>query len=392
MKKHGFLKGTVCGVLVTLLLLGVIYGGRIIPSQTTGEAVVDDQTESKLSRIRSLIRSSFLFEEDIDEEEMEDGIIKGYVESLNDPYSVYYNQDETKELMSSLEGEFGGIGVLVSQDAETKLITFVTVCEDSPARKAGFQDGDILYKVDGEDVTAQDLDTVVAKMRGEKGTKVDITVVRDGKDEITHTVKRDTVEVQTVAGEMLEGKIGYIQISQFDTVTYSQFQETLKDLQTKGAKGFVFDVRSNPGGNLNTVCNILDLILPEGTIVYTEDKNGKKETISSDAEHYLDVPMAVLVNGNSASASEIFAGAIQDYEVGTIVGTNTYGKGIVQQLFSLPDGSCVKLTISEYFTPKGRTIHGKGVKPDVETEYKASEDGKDNQLDKACEVIQKKLQ
>lgn len=392
MKKHGFLKGTVCGVLVTLLLLGVIYGGRIIPSQTTGEAVVDDQTESKLSRIRSLIRSSFLFEEDIDEEEMEDGIIKGYVESLNDPYSVYYNQDETKELMSSLEGEFGGIGVLVSQDAETKLITFVTVYEDSPARKAGFQDGDILYKVDGEDVTAQDLDTVVAKMRGEKGTKVDITVVRDGKDEITHTVKRDTVEVQTVAGEMLEGKIGYIQISQFDTVTYSQFQETLKDLQTKGAKGFVFDVRSNPGGNLNTVCNILDLILPEGTIVYTEDKNGKKETISSDAEHYLDVPMAVLVNGNSASASEIFAGAIQDYEVGTIVGTNTYGKGIVQQLFSLPDGSCVKLTISEYFTPKGRTIHGKGVKPDVETEYKASEDGKDNQLDKACEVIQKKLQ
>lgn len=352
---------------------------------------MDDQTESKLSSIRDLIRSSFLFEEDVDREEMEDGIIKGYVESLNDPYSIYYNEEETKELMSSLEGEFGGIGVLVSQNAETKLITFVTVYEDSPAGKAGFQDGDILYKVDGEDITSQDLDTVVAKMRGEKGTKVDITVVRDGKDEVTHTVTRDTVEVQTVAEKMLDDRIGYIQISQFDTVTYSQFQDALSDLQEKGAKGFVFDVRSNPGGNLNTVCNILDLILPEGTIVYTEDKNGKKETISSDAEHSLDVPMAVLVNGNSASASEIFAGAIQDYEVGTIVGTNTYGKGIVQQLFRLSDGSCVKLTISEYFTPKGRTIHGKGVKPDVEIEYKASKDGSDNQLDKACEIIKKKL-
>lgn len=391
MKKHGFLKGTICGVLVTLLLVGVLCEDRIFSSGRTEETVVDDQTESKLSSIRDLIRSSFLFEEDVDREEMEDGIIKGYVESLNDPYSIYYNEEETKELMSSLEGEFGGIGVLVSQNAETKLITFVTVYEDSPAGKAGFQDGDILYKVDGEDITSQDLDTVVAKMRGEKGTKVDITVVRDGKDEVTHTVTRDTVEVQTVAEKMLDDRIGYIQISQFDTVTYSQFQDALSDLQEKGAKGFVFDVRSNPGGNLNTVCNILDLILPEGTIVYTEDKNGKKETISSDAEHSLDVPMAVLVNGNSASASEIFAGAIQDYEVGTIVGTNTYGKGIVQQLFRLSDGSCVKLTISEYFTPKGRTIHGKGVKPDVEIEYKASKDGSDNQLDKACEIIKKKL-
>lgn len=394
MKKHRFLKGVICGVLVTLLICGVLTGTTLyLYSNWVGDHAVTGGVETKLNNIKALIQSKYLFEDEIDTQKLEDGLIRGYVDALGDPYSVYYDKEESEELLSSLEGEFSGIGVLVSQDKNTNLITFVTVYEDSPAAKAGFQDGDVLYKVDGEDITAQDLDTVVAKMRGEKGTKVDITVVRQDNDkEITATVIRDTVEVQTVASKMLDGKIGYIQISQFDMVTESQFEKALTELQTQGAQGFIFDVRSNPGGSLDTVCKILDSILPEGTIVYTEDKNGKKETISSDDEHQLKLPMAVLVNGNSASASEIFSGAIQDYGVGTIVGTKTYGKGIVQQLFSLADGTYVKLTISEYFTPKGRTIHQKGVTPDVEIEYQASEDGTDNQLEKAIEVVKEKCE
>lgn len=393
MKQRGFIKGILCGVVMTLAVAGVAgLSGCNLSTSDGQEQVIDSKVSKKLESLQQLIESRYLYEDEVDQEALQDGILKGYIDGLGDPYSVYYNAEETKELLSSLEGEFSGIGVLVSQNAETKLITFVTVYEGSPAAKAGFKDGDVLYKVDGEDITSQDLDTVVAKMRGEKGTKVDITVVREGVDEeITATVIRDTVEVQTVSSKMEAGKIGYIQISQFDTVTYEQFKKALTKLQKQGAKGYVFDLRSNPGGSLDAVCKILDLLLPEGTIVSTKDKNGKEDVISSDEEHQLKEPAAVLVDGNSASASEIFAGAMQDYKVGTIVGTTTYGKGIVQQIFELPNKTCVKLTISEYFTPKGRSIHKKGVSPDVEVAYEPGKDGEDNQLEKALEVVKEKI-
>ena len=389
MKKHRFLKGALCGALAMLLIVIVLAGGGLfLYGALRGDSAIGSATESKINMVKSIIRSKYLYEEELEDEDLESGIIKGYVSGLKDPYSVYYTEKETEELLNSLEGEFSGIGVVVTQDVNTNLITLVTVYPDSPAEKSGLQENDIIYKVNGEDITTQDLDTVVAKIRGEKGTKVELTVIRGSEaKEVTAEVTRDTIEVRTVEYRMLEDGIGYVQITQFDTVTYKQFENALTELQAQGAKGFVFDVRNNPGGNLDTVCNMLDLILPEGTIVYTEDKDGKKETHSSDEEHKLDKPMAVLVNGNSASASEIFAGAIKDYGVGTIVGTTTYGKGIVQQLFSLGDGSCLKLTISEYFTPKGKSIHGKGVEPDVEVKYEKA----DNQLDRACEVVRGKL-
>ena len=389
MKKHRFLKGALCGALAMLLIVIVLAGGGLfLYGALRGDSAIGSATESKINMVKSIIRSKYLYEEELEDEDLESGIIKGYVSGLKDPYSVYYTEKETEELLNSLEGEFSGIGVVVTQDVNTNLITLVTVYPDSPAEKSGLQENDIIYKVNGEDITTQDLDTVVAKIRGEKGTKVELTVIRGSEaKEVTAEVTRDTIEVRTVEYRMLEDGIGYVQITQFDTVTYKQFENALTELQAQGAKGFVFDVRNNPGGNLDTVCNMLDLILPEGTIVYTEDKDGKKETHSSDEEHKLDKPMAVLVNGNSASASEIFAGAIKDYGVGTIVGTTTYGKGIVQQLFSLGDGSCLKLTISEYFTPKGKSIHGKGVEPDVEVKYEKA----DNQLDRACEVVRDKL-
>ncbi len=383
MKKRSFLIGALCGAL-TVLLVGII-----LLRGTGKNAVVDSGVEAKLNLVKTLIQSEYLYEEEIDEKVLKDSLIKGYVAGLGDPYSVYYNEEETKELLETTAGEFEGIGVVLQQEIDTRLITFVTVYPNSPAEKGGLKSGDILYKVNGEDVSVQDLDKVVTKVRGEKGTTVEVTVLRgEALEEVTAELTRDTVEVQTVVSDMKEGKIGYIQITQFDTVTYSQFQKALAELTKKGAKGFVFDVRSNPGGNLDTVCDILDLILPEGTIVYTEDKAGEKEIISSDEKHKLDVPMAVLINGNSASASEIFAGAIKDYELGTLVGTTTYGKGIVQQLFPMTDGTCLKLTISEYFTPKGNNIHEKGVEPDVEIEYTKE----DNQLEKACEIIRNEVE
>lgn len=291
-------------------------------------------------------------------------------------------------------GEFEGIGVLMSQDRETGAITMVQVYEDSPAMKAGFQDNDILYKVEGEEVTGKDLSEVVSKIKGEKGTKVELTVLRgETAEEITAVVTRDKVEAQTVDYRMMADQIGYIAISEFDTVTYEQYKKALEDLEAQGMKGLVVDLRNNPGGNLMTVCDMLDLMLPKGPIVFTEDKGGHKEQIDSDEEHKFEKPMAVLTNGNSASASEIYAGAIQDYGIGEIVGTTTYGKGVVQQVFDLKDGTSLKLTVAEYFTAKERSIDGKGIVPDVEVEYEANleDPTADNQLNRAVEVVKEKI-
>lgn len=331
-----------------------------------------------------------MYNDDIDKAELQKWLIKGYVQGLGDPYSVYYDEAETQSLMESTSGEFGGIGVVIQQDIDTMVMTFTNVYAESPGEKAGLKDGDILYKVDGEDVTGQELDTVVSKIRGQKGTKVEITVYRKNTlEEYSCTVTRDIIEVTTVAYEMKEDNIGYIIVSGFEQVTYKQFEEAIKDLNEQGMEKMIVDLRDNPGGNLSTVCEMLDLILPEGTIVYTEDKNNVREVITSDDKKQMQIPMAVLINGNSASASEIFAGAIQDYEMGTLVGTTTYGKGIVQNIYSLGDGTSLKLTTSEYFTPNGRNIHGIGIKPDIEVkyEYDAENPTVDNQLQAAMKHL-----
>ena len=300
----------------------------------------------------------------------------------------------TKELYESTGGEYSGIGAVMSQNTETGVITLVQIYKDSPAEKAGLKENDILYKVEGKEVTGKDLSKVVSKVKGEKGTTVELTVLR-GEDakEVTVTATRDTVQAQTIEYKMMDDKIGYIRVSEFDTVTYDQYKEALDDLEKQGMTGLVVDLRNNPGGSLSTVCDMLDLMLPKGLIVYTEDKNGKKTEMKSDEEHQFTKPLAVLVNGNSASASEIYSGAIQDYGIGKIVGTQTYGKGVVQQIFDLDDGTAVKLTIAEYFTPKGRSINGKGITPDVKVEYENNEENPDadNQLDKAVEEVKAQM-
>lgn len=377
MKRHTFLKGALTGALIVLLAAGLASCG-----------LLKSEESRKMELLESLIDRYYIGEADA--EDLTEGVYKGYIEGLGDPYSAYYDEEETARMAESLSGEFGGVGALMSQDRETGVITVLQVYEDSPAQKAGMQDGDVLYKVDGEDVSGRELTEVVNLVKGEKGTDVTLTLLRgDAGDEIELTVTRDTIEDQTVTYEMKEAGVGYIRVAEFDTVTYEQYKEALEDLEAQGMEKLVIDLRSNPGGNLETVCDMLDLMLSEGLIVYTEDKDGRREEYTSDAEHQFDKPLAVLVDGYSASASEIFAGAIQDYGLGQIVGTRSYGKGVVQSIFDLKDGTSVKLTIAEYFTPKGRSIDGEGITPDVEVEYVYDEADPqaDNQLEKALEVL-----
>ena len=377
MKNHSFFKGALAGALVVLLAGGVVSC-----------SVFKSEENQKMELLNSLIDRYYIG--DVDETDLSEGVYKGYIEGLGDPYSVYYDEEETKQMSESLSGEFGGVGALMSQDRETGVITVLQVYDGSPAQEAGMRDGDTLYKVEGEEVTGEDLSDVVSKVKGEKGTQVTITVLRaDTGEEEELTITRDTIEAQTVSHEMKENNVGYIRITEFDTVTYEQYKEALEDLGDQGMERLIVDLRSNPGGNLDTVCDILDLMLPEGLIVYTEDKNGEREEYTSDEENQFDKPLVVMMNVYSASASEIFAGAIQDYGLGKIVGTQSYGKGVVQSVFDLQDGTSVKLTIAEYFTPNGRSIDGEGITPDVEVEYQYDENNPDadNQLEKAMEVV-----
>ncbi len=389
--KKSFLRGALCGALAILLSAGLMSCGLRAYGTSLGRESVSKDAERKISGLRELIDAKYLG--DVDDSELEEGIYKGLVSGLEDPYSVYYDEEETKSMMESNEGEYCGIGAVLTRNMDTGIITLVQIY-DSPAMEAGLEADDILYKVEDKEVTGEDLTEVVSHIKGKKGTEVQLTVLRgDDNKEVTVTAVRNTVQVQTVKHEMKNDGIGYLAVSEFDLVTYEQYKEALADLENQGMKGLVVDLRNNPGGNLETVCDILDLMLPEGLIVYTEDKEGNRDEKKSDEENQFCLPMVVLMNGNSASASEIYAGAIQDYGTGKIVGTQSYGKGVVQQIFMLKDGTSVKLTIAEYFTPKGRNINGKGISPDVEVEYERNEENPDadNQLDKAMEVLKEQF-
>lgn len=392
-----FWTGVLTGAAAAVLILGGVWGaGRILDfgdGDFTSENVSEADVEEKLDQLEGLIEDYYLYEDEVDKDALIEGIYTGYAGALGDPYTEYYDEEETKALQESTSGEFSGIGATMSQDAETGVITVVNVYKGSPAEKAGILEGDILSGVDGRSTEGQDLENVVSWIKGEQGTEVSVVVVRDG-EEVEMTAVRDIIEVQTVEYEMKAGQVGYISVSEFDSVTYDQFKTALEDLEASGMEGLVIDLRSNPGGNLSTVTDMLKLLLPEGTIVSTKDKYGNTEEITCDGTHEFSKPLAVLVNQYSASASEIFCGAVQDYGTGTIVGTTTYGKGVVQQLLDLGDGTCLKLTIAEYYTPSGRSINGTGVTPDVEVEYEynAQDPEADNQLDRALEIVQDQIE
>lgn len=399
-RSRSFLYGVLSGIWISIILyelgnlVGWVVGNYSMgANQSTfsesSEEVVDVNTTRKMMAIEQVIEQYYL--EDADEEALENGIYAGMIASLGDPYSTYYSAEELEEMEQEVEGIYYGIGAYVSMDAATNLPVISGVIEDTPAQEADLRSGDIIYMVDGVSTQGMDTTGVVELIRGEENTVVHLTLVRTGEtDYVEVDVTRRKVESPTVNYEMLEGDIAYIQIVEFDKVTTDQFTEALAVCKGSNMKGLILDLRGNPGGSLSVVCEIARKILPEGLIVYTEDKYGQKEEFTCDGKNELTVPMVVLVNGYSASASEILAGAIQDYGKGVLMGTTTFGKGIVQRVISLSDGSAVKLTISNYYTPKGKNIHGVGIEPDEVVEFDAEryyDEGADNQLEAAITYL-----
>lgn len=404
-KSQGFASGMIIGAVsafmaVILLILSVaavciakgyihigVNGDVYIQSDAvTDSDGIGSEVEGKLNAIDSVLESFYFG--DVDDETAKDNIYKAYLSSYGDKYTMYYTADEYKALKESTNGKFYGIGAVCQLSGEGGVL-LVDVYDNGAGYQAGLRSGDRVVNVDGRDITGMELSSAVALIKGDKGTSVTLEVIR-GTERLTFSAVRDAVEAKTVSYTLLDNNIGYLSISQFEEVTTKQFKAAVEDLQSQGMKGLVIDIRNNPGGLLDTVVSMLKYMLPDGLIVYTEDKQGNRKEYKGQDNDEFNLPLAVLVNGNSASASEIFAGAIQDYGKGTIIGTQTYGKGIVQTVKPLTDGSAIKFTIAKYFTPKGQDIHGKGVTPDMVVEYDTDADV-DTQLDAAIKSVEAQI-
>lgn len=419
------LKGIFIGLLLAVAIAGIGIGIYLIASDkkdtgaqnpesptTSGSQVRSEKNtasgtvnvgdsdeakkfESKYSYIKGLIDGVYLNESD--EQKMYDYMLMGMVASLEDPYSVYYTPEEFAALMETTSGSYCGIGTTVSQNMSTKVITVVQPFVDSPAYKAGLQPGDIIVSVDGEDVVGLDVDYVATKMKGEKGTTVRVGVVRD-TEELEFCMVRDEVEVECVTSKMLDDNIGYINILQFYELTSSQLEKEMTGLISQGAERVIIDLRDNPGGLYDDVVRCLDFFTEKNSLlIYTEDKNGKREEDYAKNDVKFDLPIVIMQNGMSASAAEIFAGTMQHYKKAVILGTQSFGKGIVQAVYPiLTDGSGVKLTMAKYYIPSGVCIHEIGITPDIEVELEEGLEKiipslreHDNQLDRAIEEVKK---
>lgn len=399
-----FAWGVIVGMLIALCIELVVWPmalkrhdmAKLASAETTEtekkDSAISKQTQEKMKLLEDSIKTYYL--DEVDNAEMENGIYRGMVESLGDPYSTYYTNEELNQVKESTEGIYGGIGAYIGYDNTTHYCKITGIIPNTPAEEEHLQPEDIIYEIDGTNAYEMTTTDVVALIKGKEGTQVTLKLVRKGEtDYLEKTLTRRAIEAPTVNYEMKEDGIAYIQITQFDTVTPGQFEEKMNKAREEGMKKLILDLRNNPGGTLESVVKIGNMLLPEGLIVYTEDKNGNRKEYKCAGEHPIDVPMVVLVNDNSASAAEILAGAIKDYKVGTLLGTTTFGKGIVQRVFSITDGSAVKLTVSHYYTPNGNDIHKKGVAPDEELEmdYDAYVDENvDNQLERAIEILSQK--
>ena len=361
--KHGtYVKGVATGVILTVLAGG---GIKAVQYCRSDEILSDLAFTQKIKYLENMIDEEYLGE--ISTDKLEEGVYAGLIYGLGDVYSRYYTKDEYEQESVTTEGSYVGIGVAM-QKYTAGGVQIVECYKGSTAEEAGIKVDDVITAINGEDITDTELQDVVSMIKDNEDKDVVLTVQRKGEDTQEITVKVSNVELPSVFGEMLDENTGYIQITEFKGVTVEQYEEVFADLKEQGMERLVVDLRDNPGGLLNVVCDILRDILPEGLIVYTEDKNGNRSEETCDGKNPLGMPLTVLVNGNSASASEIFAGAVKDYGIGTIVGTTTYGKGVVQSIRQLSDGSAVKLTIANYYTPKGNSINKTGIQPDVEVE------------------------
>lgn len=394
-------------VIVSIMLTAVITASFALTMQlkTEDRVVITakdykyysdlEQRFAKIISLENTLEKNFY--KDVDEDKYTDYMLKGLFESLEDPYSVYMTREEFKDFNETTSGNYAGIGIYVNLD-DNGLIEVVSPIEDTPAERAGFKSGDKIIKVNDLDVSKANFKEAIDTMKGEPGTDVDITVLRGTKKPFVVTVTREIIRVRAVKSEVLEDEIGYLRITSFSDDSDEEFDNNLKTLLAKDVKGLVIDLRGNPGGSLYAVNEIADQLLGEQTIVSLENRAGKVEEYTSDAKK-IDLPIAVLVDGGSASASEILTGAIKDSNSGVVIGTTTFGKGLVQSVLSLPDGSGFKLTTSEYFTPNGSNIHKIGIVPDIileieeteETEEANEETEEDIQLDRAIEEINKKI-
>ncbi|MBO4889573.1 MAG: S41 family peptidase [Lachnospiraceae bacterium] len=402
-RKKGFIQGLLIAVGIVVIALGIklcvdvvqmVINGTLYSKilGSTASSVLDRKSIEKIDNLYGLIEGTYL--EDVDKETLREGMYRGMLEALNDPYSEYYNKEEFAQMMESTSGTFEGIGAYLTQDPDTKDITVVKPIKDSPAERAGLLADDIIVEIDGENIEGQDLNLVVSKLRGPKGSEVKVGARREGEDDIIYfDIKRDEINSVSVEHEMLEDKIGYVIITDFENDTANQFNEAMDDLEAQGMKSLIIDLRANGGGYVDISVEVADRLIKEGVIVSVKDKNGlsyKYEDKGDDS--YLKIPCVVLVDGNTASASEILTGALKDDGLVTVIGTKTFGKGITQIITPLDDGSGVKITNSRYYTPNGNNIHEIGIEPDIEVEWdseKFQEDGTDNQLQTAIDYLKK---
>lgn len=392
-KKSGRAQGIFLTLLVTAVVAAILvaifaFAGNKGVKSASG--IIDQAAVNKMDSLWRMIDKYYLWEEDVDIDVAKNNMYKGIMNSLGDPYSVYYTQEEYAELTEDYSGEYSGIGAYIAQDQDTQEAYISRPMPGSPAEEAGLQPNDYIYEVDGENVVGQDLNIIVSKIKGPEGTTVDITVKHnnEGEPEVI-TVTRRKIEVARLESSMVDDNIGYIWVYEFEQKTDTQFNKAFDALKEQGMEGLIVDLRDNPGGDLDVVIRMCDKFLDGGTIVYTKTKDGKGETFTADSKCE-ELPLVILTNGNSASASEIFTGSLKERGVAKVVGNTTYGKGIVQALFALADGSGVKITESEYYLPNDECIHGKGITPDyeVDLDYEAYyKDKTDAQKDKAIEVM-----
>jgi carboxyl-terminal processing protease len=406
-RRKSIIVGIICLVLATSVISFLVSAfvfsawNKLNPKH---QLFFDPRTVSienvrKFNQVRSILKENYY--EEVDENVLLEGAIAGMANSLGDPYTVYFNKDQMEMFMEKSDGSYVGIGVSITMDS-SGLLTIVEPFENSPAKEAGMLQGDKIIKVDGKDVTGiRDENLIISMIRGPENTEVKITVYRPSEGKyVDFEIVRKRIKILNIKSEVVQDKIGYVKIIVFDSEIARYFKESVNQLLAQGAEGLIIDLRDNPGGSYDQVVEIADALLPEGLIVYTEDREKNRKEKYSDAKE-LNIPIAVLVNGNSASASEILAGALKDHKKGILIGAKTFGKGLVQEVVPLEDGSGLKVTVAKYFTPSGVCIQDIGIKPDLEVQvpekyknFPASQIPKDEdiQLQTAVEVLRAKLQ
>ncbi len=384
--------------MVTSLSLYTYFTKNPVYKLITGDTSLteSDDIDAYLSRIKSVIDKNYLWKDKIDENKLKDGAIEGYVKALGDKYTEYIPKTEIKEFTENITGSFVGIGIYMIADEDSQKIIVYYPIPDSPAEKAGIKSGDIILRVDGKEYGYDDFNIIADNIKGEAGTKVKLVIERDGKEQ-EFEITREKIETNPISSKIIKENIGYVNLPSFDTDSSKKLKEKVDDLVSKGAKSLILDLRNNGGGIVEESTNIADFFLDKDkTIMTTKDNKEKEETTKSKTKKVYEMPLIVLTNENTASASEILTAALKDNERATVIGTKTYGKGVIQTVLTLSDGSGLKITTAEYFTPNGTEINKKGIKPNIEVKLPdtvksiyAVKEEEDTQLNKAIEELKK---